>query len=200
MTDKTRWLGLGPWHEDNESELIDWTAQPQYKGLVKGDYYHAELRYSGRWGDPGHKGELDVVFDDDGKIAFAEFNETTMGNYYVRHFQNVSKRRTEFQFFQDFHDKRRSVAYGRVLANGFKYVEDQILEKQDLDADYDLLTGASFSMKNMIGLKNDCVRSAEGLQPQEAAVLRLHRGLRLRYHRLAPGGGGGRQDRQVLLR
>ena len=70
MTDKTRWLGLGPWHEDNESELIDWTAQPQYKGLVKGDYYHAELRYSGRWGDPGHKGELDVVFDDDGKIAF----------------------------------------------------------------------------------------------------------------------------------
>ena len=133
MTDKTRWLGLGPWHEDNESELIDWTAQPQYKGLVKGDYYHAELRYSGRWGDPGHKGELDVVFDDDGKIAFAEFNETTMGNYYVRHFQNVSKRRTEFQFFQDFHDKRRSVAYGRVLANGFKYVEDQILEKQALD-------------------------------------------------------------------
>ena len=70
MIDKTRWLGLGPWHEDNESELIDWTAQPQYKGLVKGDYYHAELRYSGRWGDPGHKGELDVVFDDDGKIAF----------------------------------------------------------------------------------------------------------------------------------
>ena len=155
MIDKTRWLGLGPWHEDNESELIDWTAQPQYKGLVKGDYYHAELRYSGRWGDPGHKGELDVVFDDDDKIAFAEFNETTMGNYYVRHFQNVSKRRTEFQFFQDFHDKRRSVAYGRVLANGFKYVEDQILEKQDLDADYDLLTGASFSMKNMIGLKDD---------------------------------------------
>ncbi|MFR3921473.1 MAG: hypothetical protein ACLTYN_05280 [Dysosmobacter welbionis] len=47
------------------------------------------------------------------------------------------------------------MAYGRVLANGFKYVEDQILEKQDLDADYDLLTGASFSMKNMIGLKDD---------------------------------------------
>ena len=61
MIDKTRWLGLGPWHEDNESELIDWTAQPQYKGLVKGDYYHAELRYSGRWGDPGHKGELDAL-------------------------------------------------------------------------------------------------------------------------------------------
>ena len=75
MIDKTRWLGLGPWHEDNESELIDWTAQPQYKGLVKGDYYHAELRYSGRWGDPGHKGELDVVFDDDGKIVRCFYDE-----------------------------------------------------------------------------------------------------------------------------
>ena len=154
MIDKTRWLGLGPWHEDNESELIDWTVQPQYKGMVKGDYYHAELYYSGRWGAKGHKGELEVVKDDAGKIAYAEFNETTMDNYYVRHFQGLNKRYTEFQFFQDFHDKRRSVNYGRVLANGFKYVEDQILEKQDLDADYDLLTGASFSMKNMIGLKD----------------------------------------------
>ena len=155
MIDKTRWLGLGPWHEDNESELIDWTAQPQYNGLVKGDHYHAELRYSGRWGDAGHKGELDVVFDDDGKIAFAEFNETTIDASMSPLPECQRAPLSEPQFFQDFHDKRRSVAYGRVLANGFKYVEDQILEKQDLDADYDLLTGASFSMKNMIGLKDD---------------------------------------------
>ena len=56
MIDKTRWLGLGPWHEDNESELIDWTAQPQYKGLVKGDYYHAELRPLGRPRPQGRAG------------------------------------------------------------------------------------------------------------------------------------------------
>lgn len=152
MIDKTRWLGLGPWHEDNESELIDWTVQPQYQGILKGNYYHAELRYSGRWGDSGHLGELDVVTDLEDRVIFAEFNETTMRNYYVRHFQNVSKRRTEFQFFQDFHDKRRSVSYGKVLANGFKYVEDQILAAKNLNCDFDLLTGASFSMKNMIGL------------------------------------------------
>lgn len=152
MSDKVRWLGLGPWHEDNESDLIQWTVQPKYKGLLKGRYYRAELRYSGRWGDPGHRGILEAVTDGDGRVIYAEFNEDTMGNYYVRHFQNVSKRRTEFQFFQDFHDKRRSVAYGRVLANGFQYVEDQILEKGTLDAEFDLLTGASFSMKNMIGL------------------------------------------------
>lgn len=152
MIDKTRWLGSGPWHEDNESELIDWTVQPQYTGILKGEYYHASLRYSGRWGDPGHLGELEVVTDQDKNVIYAQFNETTMGNYYVRHFQNVSKRQTEFQFFQDFHDKRRSVAYGKVLANGFEYVEKQILERKSLEGEFDLLTGASFSMKNMIGL------------------------------------------------
>lgn len=152
MTDKTRWLGLGPWHEDNEEELIDWTVQPPYQGIIKGDYYRAETHFQGRWGDQGHTGTLEIVVDDGGKIVFAEFNEVTMGNYYVRHFQNVSKRRTEYEFFQDFHDKRRSVAYHQVLANGFKYVEDQILEKQDLTADFDLLTGASFSASNLVGL------------------------------------------------
>lgn len=154
MTDKNRWLGCGPWHEDNEAELIEWSAQPAYSGLLKGDYYYADLCYSGRWGDRGHCGKLELVADK-GRILWAEFNEDTMGNYYVRHFQNVSKRRTEFQFFQDFHDKRRSVAYGQVLANGFAHVEKQILEQQNLLADYDLLTGASFSMKNMIGLTKE---------------------------------------------
>lgn len=152
MDNKVRWLGLGPWHEDNESELIDWTVQPQYQGILKGKYFHADMHYSGRWGNPGHYGELSVVTDQNNNVIFAEFNEKTMGNYYVRHFQNVSKRQTEFQFFQDFHDKRRSVSYGKVLANGFKYVEDQILERKSVDGDFDLLTGASFSMKNMIQL------------------------------------------------
>ena len=96
-----------------------------------------------------------MVFDDDGKIAFAEFNETTMGNYYVRHFQNVSKRRTEFQFFQDFHDKRRSGGLWAGAGQRLQICGGPDPGKQDLDADYDLLTGASFSMKNMIGLKND---------------------------------------------
>ncbi|MFR3921474.1 MAG: hypothetical protein ACLTYN_05285 [Dysosmobacter welbionis] len=50
MTDKTRWLGLGP--GIGQRERADrLTAQPQYKGLVKGDYYR-RLRYSGRWATP----------------------------------------------------------------------------------------------------------------------------------------------------
>lgn len=151
---RTRWIGLGPWHENNEKDLIDWTVQPPYTGLVKGEYFFADKHYSPRWGDPGHYGKLEVVISDTGKIVFVEFNENAMKNYYVRHFQGLSKRRTEFQFFQDFHDKRRSVAYGKVLANGFKYVEDQIMKEQRLDGNFDFLTGASFSVKNLIDLKD----------------------------------------------
>ncbi len=158
MADKTRTLGLGPWHADNEAQLIRWTVQPPYKGFLKGDYFSARLRYSPRWDDPGHLGMLEVVTDGDGKPVFAEFNESTMGNYYVRHFQNLSKRRTEFQFFQDFHDKIRSVAYGKVLQNGFEHVENQIVGGKPLDGEFELLAGASFSMKNMVGLTKDVAK------------------------------------------
>lgn len=152
MAEKVQWLGQMPWREKSEADLIKWTVQPPYTGMVKGDYYKAETNFQGRWGDKGHTGTLEVVVDDGGKIAFAEFNEVTMGNYYVRYFQNLSKRRTEYGFFQDFHDKLRSVAYHQVVANGFKHVEDQILAKQDLSADFDLLTGASFSASNLVGM------------------------------------------------
>lgn len=155
---RTKWLGVGPWHENNEKDLIDWTVQPPYTGLIKGEYFFADKHYSPRWEDPGHYGKLEVVISEAGKIVFVEFNENTMNNYYVRHFQGLSKRRTEFQFFQDFHDKRRSVRYGKVLANGFKYVEDQIMSEQRLDGDFDFLTGASFSVKNLIDLKDEISR------------------------------------------
>ena len=36
---KTHWLGCMPWARDIEDELLDWSAQPQYQGLVKGHYY-----------------------------------------------------------------------------------------------------------------------------------------------------------------
>lgn len=147
--------GLGPWHEDNESELIDWTAQPQYKGLVKGDYYHAELRYSGAGATPATRASWTWCLTTTARSPSPSSTRLPWATTMSATSRMSASAATEFQFFQDFHDKRRSVAYGRVLANGFKYVEDQILEKQDLDADYDLLTGASFSMKNMIGLKND---------------------------------------------
>lgn len=162
MSEKTRWLGYGPWHEDNEAELIRWSAKPGYTGLLKGNYYYADKRYSGRWGDAGHLMALEVVADDDNKVLWAEFNENTMGNYYVRPFQGVSKRRTDYAFFQDFHDKRRSVAYGKVLTNGLQYVEDQMMAGKPMDGEFDLLTGASFSLKNTIGIAKDIDAQMKG--------------------------------------
>ena len=52
-------------------------------------------------------------------------------------------------------EMRELVFQADILRDGQFAEKTQILEKQDLDADYDLLTGASFSMKNMIGLKDD---------------------------------------------
>ncbi len=151
MQERVQWLGRMPWQQDNEPDVLDWSVQPPYSGLLKGDYYHAENNFQGRWGDKGHLGSLDVVVDG-GKIVFAEFNEQTMANYYVRYFQRMSKRRSEYGFFQDFHDKRRSVAHHKVAAAGYKFVEDQILAKQDLGAEFDLLAGASFSAGSMVGM------------------------------------------------
>ena len=152
---KTHWLGCMPWARDIEGELLDWSAKPQYLGLVKGHYYSGATHFSGRWGHHGHTGLLEVVVDDQGKILFVEFNEKTMENYYVRYFQGVWKRRSEYGFFQNFHDHIRSAKSGAVTAKCCAHVEQQILETQRLDGEYDLVSGASFSVKNMLHLTRE---------------------------------------------
>lgn len=152
---KTHWLGCMPWAREIEDELLDWSAQPQYLGLVKGHYYSGTTHFSGRWGHHGHTGLLEVVVDDDGRIVFVEFNEKTMENYYVRYFQGVWKRRSEYGFFQNFHDKIRSAKSGAVTAKCCAHVEKQILETQKLNGEYDLIAGASFSVKNMLHLTKE---------------------------------------------
>ncbi len=152
---KSHWLGCMPWARDIEHELLEWSARPQYTGLVKGHYYSGTTHFSGRWGHHGHTGLLEVVVDDDGKIGFVEFNEKTMENYYVRYFQGIWKRRSEYGFFQNFHDKIRSAKSGAVTAKCCQHVEEQILKSQSLAGEYDLIAGASFSVKNMLHLTRE---------------------------------------------
>ena len=78
-----------PWNERNEIKWLKYTVQPPL-GLLKGDYYHAQRRFGGTEWSKGHLGELTVVKGDDGRLLFAEFNETTMEGYYNRYFENVS--------------------------------------------------------------------------------------------------------------
>lgn len=138
-----------PWNERAEVKWLCYTAQPPL-GLIKGSYYHAERRFGVTEWSVGHRGELTVVKDDSGRLAFAEFNETTMEGYYNRYFDHVSKRRSDYAIWQA--SSPRAANAGVVLVDGMLHVERQILERQSLDGDFDLLTGASNSMRGLLPL------------------------------------------------
>lgn len=125
-------------------EKLFWTVQPP-KGLVKGHYYRAENWFAPHFeGDEGYHGVLEVVCRD-GQLKLVEFNEFNSSSYYIRLYQNVSKRRSGYGFFQA--TKERTAASGVVLVNGLWHLEQQMLRENRLTGDFDLLTGASNSIR-----------------------------------------------------
>ena len=70
-----------PWNERQEVRWLQYTVQPPL-GLVKGNYYHAQRRFGESEWSKGHLGELMVVTDEEQRIVYTEFNETTMEGYY----------------------------------------------------------------------------------------------------------------------
>ncbi len=139
---------------DNSGKTPVWTVQPP-QGLIKGDYYQIEERfppyYHGVNGqfpdDPGHLGIVEVI-KSDGKIIFVEFNEITAPSYYNHLYRDISKRRSDYSFWQN--TKERMKAAGSVLTMGFEHVEKQILSQQRLTGDFDLLSSASGSVKKLL--------------------------------------------------
>ncbi|MDR2931850.1 MAG: hypothetical protein LBV27_01955 [Oscillospiraceae bacterium] len=134
------------WNQREEVDWLDYTIQPPL-GILKGDYYAAEKEFGQSPGVGGHHGKLEVVVDD-GKIVFVEFNERAMDCYYNQYFAGRDKRRSDYGIWQA--SKSRLVELGVVLVNGMMKVESQIMKNQSLDGDFELLTGASGSMKNMV--------------------------------------------------
>ncbi|WP_270813416.1 hypothetical protein [Hungatella effluvii] len=125
-------------------DRLSWSVQPP-KGLIKGCYYREEARFSSCFnGDLGHLGVLEVVADD-GRIVMVEFNEQCSPTYYMRHFQNVDKRLSDYGFFQA--SKERTAVTGVVLVNGITSVEKQMVAANRLTGDFDLVAGASNSIK-----------------------------------------------------
>lgn len=125
-------------------DRLSWSVQPP-KGLIKGSYYREEARFSSCFnGDLGHLGVLEVVVNDD-RIVMVEFNEQCSPTYYMRHFQNVDKRLSDYGFFQA--SKERTAATGVVLVNGITSVEKQMIMENRLSGDFDLVAGASNSIK-----------------------------------------------------
>jgi len=114
-------------------------------GMVKGDYYKAENWFAPHFpGDKGYHGILEVVCRD-GHIQMVEFNEINNPTYYIKRFQGVSKRLSDYGFFQA--TKERTAKTGVVLVNGLAHLEKQMVEQNRLTGDFDLLTGASNSIK-----------------------------------------------------
>ena len=134
-------------HREKTVSILDrlsLSVQPP-KGLIKGNYYREEERFSSCFnGDLGHLGVLEVVTQRD-SIIMVEFNEQCSPTHYIRHFQNVDKRLSDYGFFQA--SKERTAKTGVVLVNGITSVETQMVEKNRLTGDFDLVAGASNSIR-----------------------------------------------------
>ncbi len=141
------------------SNDVKWSVQPP-KGMLKGDYYRIEKRfppyYTGVPGqfpdDPGHLGVIEVVKDGD-KITFVELNEVTAPTYYRHIYRDISKRRSDFSFWQL--TKERMQKAGVVITLGMQYIEKQMLEEQRVTGKFDLLANASASAKQLIKIGRD---------------------------------------------
>lgn len=132
--------------EKNVSILdeLSWSVQPP-KGFLKGDYYREEMRFEpGFKGDIGHLGVMEVVKYED-RLVMAEFNEKASPSYYLRKYQNADKRLSDYSFFQA--SKERTAKTKVVLVNGITHVEEQMVRENRLDGDFDLVAGASNSIK-----------------------------------------------------
>lgn len=136
------------------SNEVKWSVQPP-KGMLKGEYYRIEERfppyYTGVEGqfpaDPGHLGIVEVIKNGD-HLDFIELNEITATSYYRHLFQGISKRRSGYSFWQ--YTKDRMKEAGVVLTMGMQHVEAQMMERQSLCGDFDMLASASGSCKKLV--------------------------------------------------
>lgn len=143
-----KWTGQKPLNKTEETvnvlDILDWTVQPPL-GLIKGKYFREENWFAPHFaGDKGYHGVLEVVLTD-GRLAHVEFNEECAPSYYKRLYQNVSKRRGSFCFYQA--TKARTAQTLKVFNNGICAVEAQMLTQNRLCGSFDLVSGASNSVK-----------------------------------------------------
>ncbi len=79
-----------------------------------------------------------------------ELNEITAPSYYRHLYQGISKRRSDYSFWQ--YTKPRMQKAGSVLTMGMEYVEQQMMEQQSLTGDFDLVASASGSVKKLLSI------------------------------------------------
>lgn len=143
-----------PTENNGENDLgiittdLDWSIQPKL-GITKGDYYKIEERFR-----QGHLGVFEIVKDGD-EIVYVEFNELTRPNYYHRYYQNVPKRMSEYNFSM-------GEKVGAAWIQSVLLVEKQMLEKQSIVGEFDVVSGASNSInQSMLPLAEKLLQSID---------------------------------------
>lgn len=145
---------------------LDWSIQPSL-GTIKGNYYVESERFR-----QGHLRILEVVVNDDGEIILVEFNEQTRPNYYVRFYQDMPKRMSEYNFSM-------GLEKGAAWIQGVIAAENSIIENQSLTDEVDIVSGASNSVK-------------QSMMPLAAKIdARLAEGTTKKFYRHAKDLGGG---------
>lgn len=165
-------------------DKLFWTVQPPL-GIISGDYYRAENWFAPHFeGDKGYHGILEVV-QKNGVIQHVEFNEINNPTYYIKMYQGVSKRLSNYGFLQA--TKERTAKSGVVLVNGLRYVEEQMEKQNRLTGDFDLLSGASNSVKRSL------------LPLAETISMQLDKPSARKYYGIAEILGGGLTARLQIV-
>ncbi len=132
---------------EKSADILDklfWTVQPPI-GIISGDYFREENWFAPHFeGDKGYHGILEVVKNHE-NIVYVKFNEINNPTYYIKKYQNISKRFSDYCFFQA--TKERTAKSGVVLINGLTHLEDQMIKENRLTGNFDLVSGASNSIK-----------------------------------------------------
>ena len=128
----------------NILDKLYWTVQPPI-GVILGDYFREENWFAPHFaGDQGYHGILEVVRDQE-HIVWIRFNEINNPTYYIKKYQGVSKRLSDYCFFQA--TKERTEKTRVVLTNGLVHLENQMIAENRLTGSFDVLCGASNSIK-----------------------------------------------------
>lgn len=142
-------------------DTLHWSVRVPL-GLIQGNYYRAEARFNPHPEDGRSKeflGVLEVV-ERDGKLLLVEFDEFNSPNYHIRKYQNASKRYSGYAFLQA--SRARTEETRVVLVNGMAHMETQMLGENRLTGRFDLLTGASNSIRQgMLPLAEDIAGQME---------------------------------------
>lgn len=144
-----------------------WSALPN-EGIISGDYYRVE-----KISDTGKSASLEAVVRDS-QLIKVEYNEVGGRDSSRRYNQGLSKRFSEYNFNM-MEQGDEGVSWAEVVLD----IEKQMIQKQSLTGDFDMIAGCTHSIElSMLPLAEKLERKMEDSSRQ-------------RYYELTKNLGGG---------